>query len=48
MSTSSLVDVRSGLKRCDCSEKGPLPDAVVQACEDTWKKVKGVATKYSN
>ena len=28
------------------SEKGRLPDEIVQACEDTWKEVKGVATKY--
>ncbi|GJE91888.1 aldo/keto reductase [Phanerochaete sordida] len=29
----------------DC-EKGPLPEAVVEACEETWRKVKGVAVKY--
>ncbi|EKM49696.1 uncharacterized protein PHACADRAFT_131449 [Phanerochaete carnosa HHB-10118-sp] len=29
----------------DC-EKGPLPDAVAQACEDAWKKAKSAAPKY--
>ncbi|EKM53249.1 uncharacterized protein PHACADRAFT_210939 [Phanerochaete carnosa HHB-10118-sp] len=28
------------------SVKGPLPDAVVEACEDTWKKARGAITKY--
>ncbi|KAI0790931.1 aflatoxin B1-aldehyde reductase [Abortiporus biennis] len=29
----------------DC-EKGPLPQEVVDACEETWKKVKGLAPEY--
>ncbi|GJE91890.1 aldo/keto reductase [Phanerochaete sordida] len=29
----------------DC-EKGPLPEAVAQACEDAWGKVKGDAPNY--
>ena len=30
-----------------CSEKGPLPEEVAAACEETWTKIKGFATpKY--
>jgi hypothetical protein len=30
------------LIRLACSEKGPLPDDIVQACEELWQKLKDV------
>jgi hypothetical protein len=28
------------------SAKGPLPDEVVKACEETWLRVRGIAKNY--
>lgn len=43
------LEVRSSIDLTDFlyhSEKGPLPEAVVDACEEVWEKVKGRAHKY--